>query len=45
MKENGDRMSKNMDSLLDTVESELLTPNQVSLSFRIRDRFVWSSDY
>ena len=32
MKENGDRMSKNMDSLLDTVESELLTPNQVSLS-------------
>ena len=32
MKENGDRMSKNMDSLLDTVESELLTPNQMSLS-------------
>ena len=32
MKENGDRMSKNMDSLLNTVESELLTPNQMSLS-------------
>ena len=32
MKENGDPMSKNMDSLLDTVESELLTPNQMPLS-------------
>ena len=32
MKENGDRMSKKIDSLLDTVVSDLLIPNQLSLS-------------
>ena len=32
MKENGDRMSKNIDSLLDTVVSEVLIPNKMSIS-------------
>ena len=32
MKEIGERMSNNIDSLLDTVVSELLVPNQLSLS-------------